>query len=362
MNILCILSYKSNKNMKTTKFLYLLGLFMLVSCISCSKEALSAENDKPQTINLPGTIYFHFAGRYAYINFTENRYVNEFANTKNFGKIDVSPNGKNILLISTKGISGTDHQRMIYRPFEGSVSAETISDGKNIFDFKYQWRNIGIGSGTRSYISPNGKFIAVSAESSGNHPITIIKAGRDETVATFRDDAISLREHKIIGWTNDNSLFVNVAGNIYKVNETNDWEPQGLMRMPSTHAAVNPQGTKLVFRAEKHLFMCNTNGSDVQQITTSKTMESIPEDGERLPTFSPDGKYIAFSAKTTGAAASWENPIDGSVVGTGSSYGYLAIIPADGKLYDLDAPRDGIVYPRSSDNKLIAVDGEFFWR
>lgn len=347
--------------MKTNTLIYFLLTMFFAPCMACEKNVQSEEIEKT-SVHLTGTIYFHFAGRYGSLDLNKNLYVNEFAKKKDFGKIDISKNGKKILLVTTKGISGTDHQRIIYRNLSTQITFENLTNGGNIYDFKYQWRNIGIGSGTQCYISPNEKYIAINAESSGNHSITIINSDRDETIEKFRDENISLRNHKIVGWTSDNSLIINVDGNIFKVNESTSWEPQSLLRVPSNHVSVNPQGTKIVFRAEKHLFMCNIDGNDIRQITNSKTIESIQEDGERLPVFSPDGKYIAFSTKATGAAASWENPIDGSIVGTASSYGYLAIIPADGKLYQLDSVDSNVIYPRSSGNKLIAVDGEFFWK
>lgn len=348
--------------MKTTKLFSIIALALFVSCSACSKESVHIGENNQTVKNLPGAIYFQFAGKYGYIRFGENKFVEAYAMKSDFGKIDISQNGKNILLVTTKGISGTDHQRIVYRELSPSIAYTTLSDNNNIFSFKYQWRNIGIGSGTQCYISPNEKFIAINAESSGNHPITIVRAGEDETVESFRDANVSLRNHKIIGWTADNSLIVNVDGSIFKINEAGNWEPNGLLKIPSLHATINPQGTKVVFRAEKHLFMCNTDGSDVRQITQSKTIESLTEDGERLPVFSPDGRYIAFSTKAIGAAASWENPIDGSVVGTGSHYGYLAIIPADGKLYDMDSKNSGVIFPVNAKNKLIAVDGESFWK
>ena len=37
------------------------------------------------------------------------------------------------------------------------------------------------------------------------------------------------------------------------------------------YLTVNPQGTKLVFRQKGHLWLANIDGTDLRQITTSKT-------------------------------------------------------------------------------------------
>ncbi|MDO5523383.1 MAG: hypothetical protein Q4G48_04990 [Bacteroidia bacterium] len=335
---------------------------LLLAAISCSKDDSIANNNEVFTQQLPGVIYFHFAGKYGYVNFKENKYVHEFATKSDFGGFDVSLHGKNILIISGKGFAGTDRQRMIYRPVNSFSTKTDIAEG-SIFNFVYQWNDIALGGTvTRSYISPNEAFIAVNASSSAKHPIALIHAGKDETIETFRDENISLRDHSIMRWTADNSLWVNVGGSIFKINESNNWEPISMLQIPGTHATVNAQGTKIVFRHNKHLYMCNTNGSDLRQITKSRTNSSLPYDGERLPEFSPDGKYIAFGSQGTGAAHSWENPIDGSVVGTASNFGYLTVIPADGKLYDVDNANSGVIFPLNSQNKLIAVDGQYVWR
>lgn len=344
----------------------LILISLLVVFFSCSKDNSIANNNVILTNNLPGTIYFYFTGSYGLIDFKAGSYVKEYANRKlkgySIGSIYISHTGKNALIVSEKFSQfGYDAQRIDYRPLESSTP--DLDDGKSIYGFVYRFGDIALGSGTWSLISPNEKFVAIDANSFAKHPIVLVDAKTGEVIESFRADNVDLRKHSIIDWTNDNSLFMNIGGDIFKVNASDNWEPQPLIHIESEGSvAVNRQGTKLVLRGtNKHLFLYDLRNGQIKQITTGKTDNSLP-DGERLPEFSPDGNYIAFSTKSTIAAQSWENPIDGSVTGVSSEFGYLAIIPADGKLYDLDNTNNGVIYPRSSKTKLIAVDGKFYWR
>lgn len=342
-------------------------MITLMLWISCGKDDTLAGNNEAFTKNLPGTIYFYFAGKYGLIDFKANRYVEEYANSKlkgaSIGDIYISRNGKNALVVSDKfSLYGNDAQRIVYRSLENPI--RDLEDGKNIYSFVYRYGDIALGSGTWSSISPNEKFVAIDANSFAKHPLVLVDAKTGEVMESFKADNVDLRKHSIIDWTDDNSLFMNIGGDIFKVNAADNWTPQPLKHIASEGAnvAVNRQGTKLVFRGtNKHLFLYDLQNGQVKQITTSKTDERLPS-GERLPEFSPDGNYIAFSAKSTTAAHSWENPIDGSVVGVSGEFGYLAVIPADGKLYDLEKAGSGVIFPRNSENKIIAVDGKFYWR
>ena len=97
-----------------------------------------------------------------------------------------------------------------------------------------------------------------------------------------------------------------------------------------------------------------------------KTSHVVKYDGERRPTFSPDGKYIAFTSATRrGAAWSDHDYPDGSwVSGVGGEFGYLTIIPADGKQYNLDEKGSGAIWLRQSKDSAHAIpcSDSLIWR
>lgn len=49
------------------------------------------------------------------------------------------------------------------------------------------------------------------------------------------------------------------------------------------YLTVNPQGNKFAFRKNKHIWMCDIDGSNLQQITTGYTSDIISYDGESSP-------------------------------------------------------------------------------
>jgi hypothetical protein len=118
----------------------------------------------------------------------------------------------------------------------------------------------------------------------------------------------------------------------------------------ANYVTVNPQGTRVAFRYEGHLWVQNIDGSDLHQVTTSKLTGSSRADGEYHPVFSPDGKYIAFvGAPTVGRAWTDYDPLQpsqGGVVVTSGGYGYVFVIRDDNKLYDLENDKSGFIVLR----------------
>ena len=112
----------------------------------------------------------------------------------------------------------------------------------------------------------------------------------------------------------------------------------------ASYVTVNPQGTRVAFIYNKHLWVQNIDGSNLHQVTTSQLTGSDKADGEYHPVFSPDGKYIAF----VGAWTDYDplQPSYGGVHVTGGSYGYVFVIPNDGKLYDLENDKSGFTVLR----------------
>src|SRR5699024_7915825 len=88
---------------------------------------------------------------------------------------------------------------------------------------------------------------------------------------------------------------------------------------------------KIAFNGGNHIWMMNSDGSHLSQVTASSSVE-------KKSTFSPTGDYLLIGRdwhKTGPFGALW----------------YLAIIPADGQKYNVDKGVDDRVIVLEDDHK-----------
>ena len=338
--------------------------------ISCSKEGGTTGGNNA-TKNLPGTIYWYFAGSVGYYELSSGKFSEKMMSmgpgSSRFDAFDISWDNKKMLLsLDVEGTYNFDERRFVLRNKVDNIQYSHLQDGKSIRDITYEWGSIGI---TRAHISPDEKYLALDAQHFSDLPLTIISAETGRYISGWMVQGVSFLNYGAAVWTNDNTVYFRIANNLYKSGPSNGYStaPKVLdLGVGSSYATVNPQGTKIVFRKSKHLWMCNIDGSNLQQITTCETYDFINYDGENRPVFSPDGKYIAFTGATKrGLPWSDHDYPDGSWVAvTGGSYGYIVIIPADGKLYNLDDKNSGAIWltkPGNSTNGVACSD-MLIWR
>ncbi|MBX3255969.1 MAG: PD40 domain-containing protein [Chitinophagaceae bacterium] len=341
----------------------------VITAVSCKKSTDDNTVREGAVKNLPGTIYWYFAGSAGYYEFNSGKFVEEMmkmgVGSSRFDAFDISWDNKKLLLtMDVEGTFNFDERRLVLRDKSDHLTYQNIQDGNNIKDFTFEWGEIAT---TYAHLSPNEKYVAVDAQFFSDLPVSIL--GTDGTlISSWVVNGVSFLNYGIPVWTADNTLYFRIGNNLYKSGAADGFStaPKVLaLDQGSSFVTVNPQGTKIAFRRNKHLWMCNIDGSQLQQITTSQTFDAIDYDGENRPVFSPDGKYIAFTGATRSGTPWSEEFPDGSwVVTTGGKFGYIIVIPADGKLYDLDDKHGGAIWLThpGSGSRAVACSEMLIWR
>ncbi|WP_212923831.1 TolB family protein [Capnocytophaga cynodegmi] len=338
----------------------LFRIMLLAFLSSCSKESESSAGAH----NLNGNLFIQFTDEVSVYNLTDNKYTEKVAKvslTNVLETYDVSWDTSKVLF--TLDVQGFNHKRIVYRSISDPVTHQEVkTDEKNIHDFEYEWGDV---RPLKAFISPNEKYIALQGQGYSDMPTIIIDAHKDNEVGRC-DPPAGYNDWGKPVWTLDNTLYVQVGNSVYKMSPDDGYKTYQKVCSADGGGSyrVNPQGTKFAYYKDKHLWLCNIDGSNRKQITTSKTYDWASWDGEGFPTFSPDGKYIAFTSRgSRGMAWSDHDYPDGSWVGAvGGKFGYISVIPADGKLYNLDDKNSGAISLTRSGNRGIPCDGHLVWR
>lgn len=339
-------------------------LLVALGFFSCSKEGSGSGTDASGT-NLPGTLYIDFAtdGITAY-NFAKGE-LSKVTNVDNGPGVtgyDLTyGSGEICLSIGTSRTFDTykDKQTFLLRPFTGQYTwYSTITDPNgipsqgNTFRFNYQYDGNEFYREAAIRLSPNKKYLAVDCNYWEERGLLVFDTQAPSLVAAFHlDDKEDYRSQDTPVWTNANEMFVALKGVLYRWKPEYGSKVEEVLRINNgnggTYVTVNPQGTRIAFRYQKHIWVQNIDGSGLQQITTSSPSGLTRVDGEYQPVFSPDGKYIAFVASpTVGRFWTDYDPLQPSmpyVTVTGSAYGYVFVVPDDNKLYNLEDKSSGFI-------------------
>jgi WD40-like Beta Propeller Repeat len=177
---------------------------------------------------------------------------------------------------------------------------------------------------TRDYseirLSPDGRKFAM-VRRFGNKPGVYIYeiSGSSDPLGYA---AKSTGQSNSVSWTPDNRLLFSDNG-LYLTDPGTFKTASPISTITSSSVAINPAGDKIAYASKDHIWIMGINGQNALQVTAG-------DNAEFQPRWSPDGKHIVFLSYVKGTNAG----VGGATV---TSLYYLAVIPADGKQYTLNA-------------------------
>lgn len=343
------------------------ALVATVVCISsCSKEGDGGGSSN----GLPGTLYVDFAtdGIQSY-NFSNGK-LSKVIKTMNGAGItgcDITYGSSEIAIsvgivpLSVGVVQDT--QTFLLRPWDGKnaqFSYKEVPQTGNIFSFTWTHPTKSFYKESIIRISPNKKYIAVDSNYWEERGVLLFNTQTGKLIADFtngtRDD-LSYQSTPV--WTLNNEMYSAIKGVLHRWKEAYGNRVEKVLTLNegkgASYVTVNPQGTRVAFIYNKHLWVQNIDGSNLHQVTTSQLTGSDKADGEYHPVFSPDGKYIALvgSARIGGSWTDYDplQPRFGGTVVVGNGYGYVFVIRDDGKLYDLENDKSGFIVLRKEGEK-----------
>ncbi|MFT2008736.1 TolB family protein [Pontibacter sp. 13R65] len=331
--------------MQSAKRYFLLGLCIILFVgSSCSKEDEASPDNGEVTWGSGIKIPADLQGRLIY------DWVDEGVLT-----VDTRTGAKSVLLNEEVRGNGFDISRdgrirLTSTDIRGNYDASqytlsNVADGSIVSQFEFYPPNGG-SKYNSGLLSPDNSLIAIKP--TFEEGIIILDKSGKEVVhltainnnAFTRNDRVEWLPGNGIVFTNGKYILKAVPPytNATLVKEMNyqDWG----------NVKVSQDGQKISVLIDKHIYLMNIDGSNLTQVTTSKTQELEA-------VFSPDGKYLLVGSdfRRTGVFGAVHN---------------LKIIPADGKLYDLDAEQmassSAIPVIPKGETKIETSDGIMLWR
>ena len=322
--------------MKSRLFLMLAGVCLLLQC--CRKN-----NDSPDA---PGGS-FRGTGRIYYTSPTEGvRYIDLATGTKGMllpddydrHDWDVSMDGKKVITSSNTG--DTDWDANLY-------TISNVSDGQVTRQFRYYPTE---GDYASPKFSPDGSRIGVVPTYHDGIVIMNLNGGVERHLLSYGGQKVN---QNIMAWMPDNSILFMAGNRLYRTNTAYTGASHITDITLSKWGApqASPDGSRIAYASGNHIWMMNADGSNKKQITQST-------DEETYPTFSPDGKYLLIGTRFIESTGS-----PGSGVFSDGVWA-LAIIPADGRQYNVDEGADSRVIQLrlGSAHRNEICNGSMVWR
>lgn len=302
----------------------------LLTAMACKKD--NPDGSRPDFPTLPGTLYYQWADEGVF-------------------KVDLSAGQKSLLLPDKADRNGWDiswdGQYMLQaldapdQDYDANLYTITrVADGTVVAQFKYYPEG---GSITTGSLSPNGKWIAIAPTFEEGIVILDWEGNRIQHLEKVNNQKI---EGKPV-WMPDNTVLFKHGNALIKANNTFDGATvlKQLDFQDWDNPTVSKDGKKIAFAANSHIWLMNSDGTNMKQVTASDAAENHPQ-------FSPDGNYLLIGT-------------DYHVTGPFGRLWYLKVIPADGKQYQVEDGQEseGVVRIQFvGENQLEAADGKMIWR
>ena len=242
----------------------------------------------------------------------------------------ISRDGKTML--TSANAPGTDYDANL-------CTLTNLSDGTIISQFKFYPKE---GDYTSVTLSPDGKLIATIPNYDNGIIIMDLKGNILHNLTSFGGKKFNYMAE----WMPDNTLLFSTDDGLFRTNAA--FTQASLVRQFTFadwgDVAASPDGTKIALKGGNHIWMMNADGSSLVQVTTSNEIEAVP-------VFSPDSQYLLVGTNyRESLAASW--------------LWDLAILPADGKQYNVNTNADKSVIPVIPKGKTNVQpgDGPMYWR
>jgi hypothetical protein len=315
--------------MKTQKTIVF--FWTIISFISCSKDS---DEPTPAPNSLQGKIIYEY--------------------THDVKVIDLSNMNESIFFsynaYSTKGwdLSKDGKVRLISEREPGTVrrvtfKLVTVADGSILKEFEYL-PPVGTNQNYSGKLSHDTSMVLIDPDFDNGIVIIDTNGEIKYHLQGINDEALTLGDNA--HWLPDNSILIEFQDK-YILRSSPPYTTLSLVKEMNYeqwgNLATSMDGQRISVYLDKHIHLMNVDGSDLIQVTESSGAENLAE-------FSPDGQHLLVGTEYVHAPYS------------SRSNWRLRIIPADGKLYNIDKSPEVIpVIPTNSDSPAQA-GGPTFWR
>lgn len=307
-------------------------LVALALLFSCSKD--DDGNQGPAAGSLSGTIIYEYTTDVKQVDLktgTESSYFSYNA---------YSTNGWDVSLDGTLRLISERPPGTIY---ETRFMLVSTTDGSILKDFIYIPKN---GS-TRDYageLSPDNSLILLQPHF--DNGIVLLDMNGEEVYHMEGINGQKLTLGDEACWLPGNSLLVRFDDK-YLLRADPPYTHLTLVREMNYEQWGNTRtsrdGKMLSLYIGQHIYLMNVDGTGLTQVTESGT-------GENMAEFSPDGRHLLVGSGYVHAPVSgWSN-------------WQLKIIPADGKLYNLDDSPEVIPVIPTGQSSPVKAGGNSLWR
>lgn len=316
------------------KLVYWLSLVVLVT--ACSKDK-PGDDDNGTT---PGGGGFKALGAgFIYYDWANEgiQKVNLQTGVKGQAMVsDTRRNGWDISRDHTLLLEARDHPN----DYDAELYTITnIKDGTIVSQFK---KNTGYANHSFPSLSYDKKLILVPPTNDDGILLLDLQGKIIMNLVSFQGKKLDGSAE----WAPDNTILFTQGNSLYR---TNADFTQGTLVKTFNFAdwgdvTISPDGSKIALAGGNHIWMMNSDGTNLTPITESNKKEV-------MPVFSPDSKYLLLGYNYT-------------ISGAYGRYWYLAIIPADFSLYNVDEGADKRVIPfiPKGETRAEPSDGTMIWR